>query len=414
MVLLATAVLAAAGLLGGEEAHRAAVGLESASASSILSDTSGAIEEVVLQFSRPAAEETLPTFESFLLQLPRETVVHVVCESEDDVTFFREQLVRWGVPNRRRVRVKSVDMDITPWARDRFVVTASKDSERWRTIVLPALPPDESPDRLNDAQIPLVIEASRGEFPGTRQSQLFFEGGNMVTCETALFTGYSTLMGPGVGSEQEAIRLLRAEFGKDVVVVGTPDCPEPLEHVDMYLTPLDDHVVLLGDPVWGGRLAGGAGVPISRSHHRASGAGTDPEGEPSCVYESITTPRALRWWELVECQVRKAGFAVERIPLAQDRTGNLITYNNVLMETRGETRIVYMPTYGIPKLDLAAMRTYRDRGFEVRPIDVSETYALGGTIRCLTNVLARRGAPQRGSRLPAPAPASPFRGAGRT
>ena len=60
-----------------------------------------------------------------------------------------------------------------------------------------------------------------------------------------------------------------------------------------------------------------------------------------------------------------------------------------LFDRRGDTRIIYMPTYRLPALDAAGEAFWRGRGFEVHPIDVSTVYTLNGALGCLVNVLAR-------------------------
>jgi hypothetical protein len=67
----------------------------------------------------------------------------------------------------------------------------------------------------------------------------------------------------------------------------------------------------------------------------------------------------------------------------------MVTYNNVLLEQRGRQKIVYMPVYGVPALDRGSERIYRGLGFEVKTIDVSQIFELGGAVRCLANVTER-------------------------
>jgi len=104
----------------------------------------------------------------------------------------------------------------------------------------------------------------------------------------------------------------------------------------------------------------------------------------------MPTDEVLRSYERVKKQLEAKGLKVERIPIVHDEYYCTITYNNVLMEVRDNKRIVYMPVYGIEKLDAIATKKYESLGFEVRPVDVSRIYKHGGTLRCITNVLARR------------------------
>ncbi len=356
---------------------------------SILSDTSGEIEEVVLQYSSSLGVEILPTYKSFLKQIESDTVVYVVCENADQVRTFRIMLENWGILNSERFKVTNAGREITVWARDRFVVKSTKDNLRKRIVVLPNLPRSECNDRLNDKQVPVIIAEANGTSVEARESRLFFEGGNIVTSDKYLFTGYSTVMDPKLPSDDDVIRLLGDEFGRKVIVVGTLNTPEPNGHIDMYLTPISDKVVLLGDPT----LAKNILVPECEEHEAEETQLVEEESSEEDYYlekESVPTEEVLRSYDLVKKQLERKGFKVERIPIVHDEHGCAITYNNVLMEARNGKRIVYMPVYGIEKLDAVATKKFQSLGFEVRPVDVSRIYRFGGTLRCVTNVLARR------------------------
>ena len=68
----------------------------------------------------------------------------------------------------------------------------------------------------------------------------------------------------------------------------------------------------------------------------------------------------------------------------------MLTWNNALVERRHDGARAYVPTYGLPLLDDAAVRAYRQAGFRVFPIDVAAIAENGGTVRCLTNVVEWR------------------------
>ncbi len=238
---------------------------------------------------------------------------------------------------------------------------------------------------MNDRTVPLFL-ATSGTPPFTvKRSGLSFEGGNVVASDAFVFTGYATMIDSGISSREEAAALLCAEFGKSPVILGSAEIPEPLEHIDMYLTPIDDTTVLLGEPV------------LTASFETRPAEECEPEEssdsfryEPDGSFERIMTAHMRAFLNVVKRQLEAWDFTVERIPLALDQDGNLITYNNVLMEVQQHKRVVYMPAYGRPKLDVAAMRKYRSLGFQVRAVDVSEIYVHGGSLRCVTNILARR------------------------
>lgn len=356
---------------------------------SILSDTSGEIEELVLQCPSSFELEVLPTYKSFLKQIESDTIVHIVCENAPQVEWIRIILESWRVENIERFRVTNVNREITVWARDRFVVKSTKDNLRKRIVVLPPLSSADSNAQVNDRKVPEIIARANGECIESRELALFFEGGNIVTSDKYLFTGYSTVMDSKLPSENEVVNLLESEFGKKVIVIGAVDTYKSQDHIDMYLTPISDEVVLLGDPLFAEELLADIWGEYKKERPQFAWEwGVEKNVRDKRLF--APTENVLRFYEQAKKQLEYSGFKVERIPVVHDEHGCAITYNNVLMEIRNGKRIVYMPVYGIEKLDAVATGKFRSLGFEVRPIDVSGIYRFGGTLRCITNVLARR------------------------
>ncbi len=99
----------------------------------------------------------------------------------------------------------------------------------------------------------------------------------------------------------------------------------------------------------------------------------------------------LEPFRAVIAQLEAAGLDVVRLPLwPSDRPWVWLSYDNVLMETREGQLRVWLPTYGEPVLDAAAVATWEALGAEVLPVDVRPVFRLGGSVRCLTAPLARR------------------------
>jgi hypothetical protein len=84
-----------------------------------------------------------------------------------------------------------------------------------------------------------------------------------------------------------------------------------------------------------------------------------------------------------------AGFAVERIPVVPFDDKTYITYTNGVYETKGGARVVYLPQYGIARMDAVAREKYAALGWSVKPVRVEAPWPYHGTIGCLVNVLAR-------------------------
>jgi hypothetical protein len=67
-----------------------------------------------------------------------------------------------------------------------------------------------------------------------------------------------------------------------------------------------------------------------------------------------------------------------------------LTYNNVLLETAPDTRLVYLPQYGWPSMDQAAREAWQESGFDIVPVEGLAVSAIhGGSLRCCVKVLAR-------------------------
>jgi hypothetical protein len=74
-----------------------------------------------------------------------------------------------------------------------------------------------------------------------------------------------------------------------------------------------------------------------------------------------------------------------------------LTYNNVLLETVGGRRIVYLPQYGWDALDRTGREIWGKLVDDVTPVSGFAVCAMyGGSLRCCTKVLIRgdRGAIQ--------------------
>jgi N-dimethylarginine dimethylaminohydrolase len=139
----------------------------------------------------------------------------------------------------------------------------------------------------------------------------------------------------------------------------------------MYMVPLDDHTIAVGD-----ERAGAALYAL------------DPAHAPLALADVETEARRF---DRAAAELTARGFQVVRVPaLVLAGAGSYVTYTNALFDRRADgTRVVYLPTYRQPALDRAGRAFYQARGFEVRPIDVAPIYQLNGSLGCLVNVLAR-------------------------
>jgi hypothetical protein len=122
------------------------------------------------------------------------------------------------------------------------------------------------------------------------------------------------------------------------------------------MTPIDDHVIAVGDPKLGAALA-----------------------DSTTVLDDVTL-QARRFDRVAEVLSAK-GFAVVRVPVLVLADGSFVTYTDALFDQRDDHRIVYMPTYNQRALDDAAQSFYEQRGFEV--------HRIVGAFGNVVNVVAR-------------------------
>ena len=180
------------------------------------------------------------------------------------------------------------------------------------------------------------------------------------------------------------------EAGGRRVVVPAPDSPQPIFHLDLYVT------------LAGGRQPDGRPLALVGSVRRAR----QIIGE-ACTEADIATDAAL---DEVADDLVTAGYAVERLPLlplrdahaAPSRHDVWYSHNNCLVEVwRGSDvrvrRRVTLPAYAsqeserLGALDVEAAHVWSSVGFDVTLTHGSfaRLVRLGGSIRCMTKVLER-------------------------
>ena len=145
----------------------------------------------------------------------------------------------------------------------------------------------------------------------------------------------------------------------------------------MYLMPIGNRTVLVGDPRLAERLL--AGSPAKGAVDSYLPGGPD--------FSEATAAR----FDAVAEQCRTAGYRVVRIPVAPGVDGRTyITYVNAILDQRDGRRMVYMPTFGpADVLNRAAAAVWAGQGYEVRPVDCTAASRNFGALHCLVNVLRR-------------------------
>ena len=119
----------------------------------------------------------------------------------------------------------------------------------------------------------------------------------------------------------------------------------------------------------------------------APGEKSPDSGEPLVADFSAQT---VARYERAVADLTRAGFRVTRIPTVPFDDKTYLAYTNGVFETRGARRTAWFPTFGLPRLDEAALAVYRGLGWEARPVPSRAAFPFHGTLGCLVNVLARQ------------------------
>jgi len=332
-----------------------------------LAAAAGALAEVALHFTVEAAGATGPTYRDFLRALAPDVRVRAVVEDETAASEFRRRLARWGVPE-GRVRFVTTGYPITTWARDRFLV---REGAGRGELLVPQWEARARPARANDWHAPFALARAAGL--EARLAPLRFDGGDVVVGGGVAFVSASLLeknVGVTAPTRGAALDALARELGRPVECLGRTRGEVPDHHMGMYLAPLAGGRVLVGSPDAALRAAPDAARRV---------AGAD------------LSERAVRPFRRAAEILARRGYEVLELPLVPTTNPHAyVTYNNVILETHGGRRIVYLPRYGLAELDRAARRAWEAAGLRVRPVDVSRVWRRGGSLRCLVHVLRRR------------------------
>lgn len=346
----------------------------------VLADTGGPIRELLLQFDPDCCYELNSVYHDLLSALPPDVDVLVLCPSTDAIDEFR---VRWGLlatAHGRRVRLVNAGRPVTMWARDRRIARQDLVTRQPAATFVPQIGPGYTIEQCSDVAIAPLL-AYRGLLPGLIPVNLHLEGGNVVSNARHAFVGVDVIGDnlPGFTSQDDLEHALSDVLGRPSIVIADKHGEPPWCHVDMFLTPVSDDTVLLASPYAAESAIAASGEDCTRFAEETLGLPSiDDLLNKADDLDAIAATLSRR-------------YRVVRMPAIVDPDENwMVTYNNVLMERRDGRRIVYMPIYHLPALDAKAASVWRGLGFEVRPIDVSRIYDLGGAVRCLANVLSRR------------------------
>jgi len=308
------------------------------------------------------------------------------------------------------------DNPITMWTQDPFLVLKNSADEAGTTLLA-----SKTFERSGDSLMAQHI-AGYADYR-LQTSSLYFEGGNIVSDEDFILIGANTIRHNALKLDLSATDVatqFQKELGRPVLVVGP--YPQPIAHIDMMITPLGGGRILLADSNAGARIAENAmrndpesveaferyceenffGHPAITEVHGKDDRVLNAPAVLGKTQEMIALSRAIGpVLDGIASSLKHYGYKVERIPLlyggpeSQDsRTGNntnvaaypMLTYNNALITGHD----VYLPHYGWPVMDQAALDTWKKLGFTPHAIEgltISAMY--GGALRCSVKVLER-------------------------
>ena len=352
----------------------------------------------IWHFDPRLAEKTAPVYRDLLASIPHDAKIHVLLPHNDAARLFRD-VVGPAVED-ARLTFEPVHGAIGSWARD-FYTTFDRGGvpHVYRFPVAPLIPGEATTER-----VPGLLRRYLPELEVVHGRDALVGGDHLLTA-TRILVGDATFS-KLVGSDPDARAALAARietvFGRKPLIVGDGQSV-PYFHIDMFLTVLDDRRVLLGDPALALNLVGEAwtkDAPLVVPH-----LGPFPRRRQMLL---------LGVYERIRRQLVREGFEVHRIPIAHGEPkpegrgpGNVLTWNNAVLETRGSRRIAYIPRLGMPQLDEVAKRTYEELGFEVKPVRCALPLSEGGAVHCLTNELRGEAS------TPISEPESPGDGGGR-
>ncbi len=381
------------------------------STSTLLADNGGEIDAIAISINsaRRAALRNAELISNIVNGLPSGIKTQII-------TNDRAAFIIGNNPSPDKISFVDVPYSnpITIWTQDPFLVLQSGD----KTTLLQS----REFERAGDSIMAKRLAETNGY--SLKQSDLYFEGGNIVSDNEFIFIGANTIrynaLQLGI-NEVEVVLRFQAQLGKPVLVIGP--LPQPIAHIDMIITPLGDGRVAVADAGEGARIAEKElennpetvrkfesdteanffGHPVIKNILNKDGIEIRaPELNNKTQHVIKKSKEIAPVLDGIAKSLEDYGYYVERIPFLYggpeliesgddkpqtEASYPMLTYNNVLLEQRE----VYLPRYGWKQMDKEAMRAWTAIGFNTHPIEgltVSAMY--GGALRCSVKVLKRK------------------------
>jgi Porphyromonas-type peptidyl-arginine deiminase len=338
----------------------------------VAEDASAPLARIAIHYAPAADRVALGVWTQLFAQLPTEVRVDVEVAEAAHFQRFLGAMRAAQVPQvERRFHPVIVGASITTWSRDRYASLVDEQGEG--TILAPPFLGAAFAGRTGDFRSAFAMsQAMFGHDP--RIAKYAFEGGDFAATPKWLFVdaNLSTRnLGRGHADRETLLRELRRDFGQEIVWLGEQPGELPRHHIMMYMVPLDDRTIAVGD--------------------EAEALARVSAGDREALDVDPDTGAQTARFERAVALLSQRGFHIVRLPaLVLRGERSYVTYTNALFDrARDGTKIVYLPTYDLPALDDEAARRYQALGYQVRRIDVSPIYRLNGSLGCLVNVIAR-------------------------
>jgi hypothetical protein len=329
----------------------------------------GAVATWVWHFDGEMRVACAPTYRDLLKALPPTARIVVGVTTAEDARVFRDQMDLDAAPD-ARIRFVEAGEFVSGWARDRYVLFARDGKSR---LLLPRRDAVAAV-RLGDLAVAQELKRLAPEIE-VIESDLVLEGGNLLFTRDEVIAGPAALSANGGGAEARA--RIEEAFGRRLVVTAGADSPLAKEHVDMYVAVAGPRTLFVGDP-----------RPAIEALK---------EGENVRRFGAFRAERQLALaeeYDRITKRLEAEEFEVRRIPILHADDGVIVTWTNAVAETRDGRARVYVPSYGLKRLDRLAHDAWEAAGFQPVPITAEAVVVLGGSVRCVTNTLREPPPPQ--------------------
>jgi hypothetical protein len=370
----------------------------------VASDCSGPVRDWLLATPGVHAEVFLPTQADLLAWADPAIRFHVVYSDPAVRDALARRVTALQSGGLARVTWSRVPRSVSPWVRDYFVPGRAADGAPLAWL--------HHPDHYRGATgawDSVDPHDFTGALPGLRTvpTRMRLEGGEVVADDERVFANRAPVeaaLAHGEAPTAQAFEsAAEALWGRPVTWLDT-DGAAPNDHCDLLLMPVGGRRVVLGSPRLGATLLASATPDelarfarrVARLAALVPATGEALERLHGDVLGPLRTqslaPARLRAADRVRAEVEAAGYGCMEVPFlalgAPDSALTLtISYTNVVQDERDGRRTVYMPAYGLACLDRAAAATWARLGYRVVWIDALGPGLLGGSVRCLGQVV---------------------------